>query len=126
MAILVAFSVGLATLSLTSSCAHVTPVIETQCEASFDGNVQNSGIVKPIYEYGPDGDRFQAGWEITPDALSRYNSFISKYGDRLNNPIKRNYGTASLENGNYSLTEQAATYWKMMILLSKRDRVNHS
>lgn len=99
-------------LLLGSGCANVTPYTVTPDVTGFDGNVQNGGIVGELPN--------KAGWEITFDALNRYNSYISRYGRLMSPPIDLNYGTAQLADGNYSLTYEGAEKWERMILLHHR------
>lgn len=57
----------------------VSPPAIVSTQASFDGNVQNSGVI------GPDGI---GGFYVTPHFVQRYDSLLVKYGERLSPPMK--------------------------------------
>lgn len=129
MEILIKFARSLAILLLISSCANVTPVVESSKVPDFDGNELNGGIVFQYTSVGSDGDeKKEGGYQITPRARERYNAYIEKYGERFLPPIKKDFGVtpSKFTLGNYDMTLEAALTWKKMIILMKRDRVNRS
>lgn len=52
----------------------VTPPAIVSTQASFDGNVQNSGLI------GPDN---QGGFFVTGHFIDRYDALLEKFGNRL-------------------------------------------
>lgn len=102
-------------LIVMCSCAHVTPVLNESKTVEFDGNKQTAGIV----DFLDDGSM-----EITTHALVKYNALIEVYGKVLK--ISTDFGVTKLDNGNFSMTREAAENWFKMKLMSERDETENA
>ncbi len=88
--------------ALTLAGCTVRPVVVRNQEASFDGNVQNSGII------GKDaaGNRI-----LTPHARDRYNGLMDLYGKRFSPPVGRNDGITATTSNTFLLDAQHEFYF---------------
>lgn len=87
-----------------ASTLTVTPPIAKGGVASFDGNVQNSGIIR-------EGDAQEGGGVlVTPHFVARYRALIDTYGKRAqltNTPILPGVTEATgKDKGNFWITQQ--------------------
>jgi hypothetical protein len=111
----------LATVSLALALAFcsggcgTTPTTTHASTASYDGNEQNSGVVRVM----PNGSL-----EVTEGARTRYNALIRIYGDRLLPAIQEDFGLDRLSGAHYSLTCEGAEAWFKMIELQKREEID--
>lgn len=83
------------------SCAgtYVPKATSTSAEASYDGNVKNSGIVAAT----------DKGFEVTDHFLARYDALVEKYGERFTPSLKKRYGVS----GNL-ISKEAMSYFITM------------
>jgi hypothetical protein len=98
---------GVSLISLGVSCSSLKPSppvvtivperIVEQKEASWDGDVQNSGLLD--YVEG-------RGFEVTKKALARYNALVFTLGSSLIPPIVQNDGV-TIEGERIFLTPEA-------------------
>ena len=85
-------------LWLVVGCGHtVTPDPVTSSQASFDGNVQNSGIVMST----------PSGFVVTSHFRERYNAMIAKYGGDFAPPLKPDSGIAPIGEDRWMISKQA-------------------
>lgn len=106
----------LSVASLTTSCS-VTPKTESATTIAYDGNDQNSGIVREL----PAG-----GYEITSRKRDSYNAYIEDFGKTFKPPLKKDFGVEPLINGNFSMTFEAIVKFYEMIELRKNERIDSS
>jgi hypothetical protein len=77
-------------LVLLSGCAQTyVPVINHDRVASFDGNIQNSGIV---------GVCMSGGFIVSDKVFIKYNGLIEKYGDKFVPVLKKDFGLTPSKN----------------------------
>jgi hypothetical protein len=74
------------TFLVLAGCSTVVPKTIDANVASFDGNEQNSGILRST----------PAGYVITPHFRDRYNALIDVYGDDFLVHLKRDEGITPL------------------------------
>lgn len=98
-----------------NGCAHVTPVTEERSTVGFTGNDQDGGIRDLL----PDGSL-----EVAPWKRDQYNRYIALYGKKLIPKPPKDFGVAPLENGNYSMTKQAAEVFYALILEAETEKVD--
>jgi hypothetical protein len=83
----------------------VTPKIVRPSVASFEGNVQNSGVVCLL----PDG-----GAIVVPHWRERYNAMVPVFGKGFYPPLVLDRGITDSTNGEYRVTAEAlANFGKM-------------
>ena len=93
-------------LCLGLTACTVTPKILPPAEQpSWDGNVQNSGLIR----FSDDGSAV-----ITPHARDRYNTLIDTYGKRFTPALHPDDGVTRLPDGTYSITAQHLSYFAQM------------
>jgi hypothetical protein len=103
----------LAVILFATSCSTtVTPKHVHASQASFDGNVQNSGFLC----FNPDGSG-----TITPHARDRYNALVEIYGKRLLPPVQVDEGITPAGT-NYVIDAQHLNYFKRMNRWKKENK----
>lgn len=93
---------------LKSTETFIPPSIIEQ-QPSWDGNLQNSGLINYI-----EG----AGFVITPNAAQRYKFLTEKFGDTLVPPIKKGQGLKKIGK-NYLLSIE---YMSVFIEVSRLNK----
>jgi hypothetical protein len=94
---------------LVAGCSTVAPKNIKSSIPSFDGNIQNSGIVAFL----PDG-----GIEITPSKRDQYIALVADYGDQFVPSLKQSpeMGIHLLTDGNYEIdSEHVVDFGRMEI-----------
>ncbi len=94
------------TLLLAGCSLTVIPKQVHEKQASFDGNIQNSGIIARL----PDGS-----WEVTPSFHERYRGLTASFGKRFNPPVQADDGIKLYDSGpNYAIDSQHMVYFNTM------------
>lgn len=104
--------VGLLVLTpiLTSCASTITPPTVTPQQASFDGNDQNSGIIR----YTP------AGFLVTPHFRDRYNALVDTYGRTFKPELEHDAGMKPATDGtNWTVDAQHMADFVTMNLKKK-------
>lgn len=95
-ALLVVIWLALAVWILTGCTLTVHPDRVETTEASYDGNVQNSGIVMST----------ENGFLVTDHFRDRYNALIETYGRDFAPPLKKDAGMSRVGEDRWLLTKQ--------------------
>lgn len=99
VAFLVILLVGLV-VGLTGCGTPVIPQAVAAQEASWDGNVQNSGIIMST----------ENGFVVTDHFRARYNALISVYGNDFTPPLKVDTGIAMIGTDRHLISKQAMVW----------------
>lgn len=98
-------------MSITAGCnSTVTPDSVSARHASFDGQAQNSGILKLV----------PGGAVITPRARDRYNGLVVVYGGEFTPALRPDHGVTERIDGDYDITTEGLqkfivmNQWKRM------------
>ncbi len=91
--------------AIKRATTYIPPQVKEE-QPSWDGNEQNSGVIK--YTKG-------RGFLLTPTAAARYTMLSQKYGEKMNPPIKIGEGLSQEENSpNVYLDNQHMAYFMTM------------
>lgn len=101
---------------LDTGCGTIAPKVEDTTSASFDGNVQNSGIISMD----------ENGAIISSSARERYNAYIVLCGAETIPPTKVDFGITDLKDGTCRLTMEGLQRWYDMKLIHDRDALHDS
>lgn len=93
-----------------NSITNPTPDIVKPQEISFDGNVQNSGVLYQITS---------GGFIITESAKERYNALIDKYGNKCTPVLQKDFGLTPV----YIITDEGFENFAKMVLWQKNPDV---
>jgi hypothetical protein len=96
----------------------VTPQPVVPTEAGFDGDTQDSGIVRCLR----DARGAVVGWVVTARARDHYNALLDKYGAVMwLPPAGRDYGVCERADGMFDMSDEAMT---MFVAMSQRARMD--
>lgn len=90
--------------SLITACT-VTPEKLTDSQPSFDGNVQNSGLI------GFTADGFAI---LTPHAHDRYNALVKTYGKKFIPALRSDVGCVAYTNGTWLIDKEHLVHFETM------------
>lgn len=92
----IALIAAIIVLGFVTACTTVVPKPVDTDVASFDGNDQNSGIIRAT----------SAGYVVTPHFRDRYNALVAVYGKDFTVPLKRDAGLAKLSPTEWLIDRQ--------------------
>ena len=107
------FGAILASSLLLAACSTVIPPGLTDTQASFDGNVQNSGFI---------GFESNGSGILTPRAYARYNLLAGQYGKQFIPPVKPGDGCLAYTNGTWLIDRQHLAQFQTMNQWKKEGR----
>ncbi len=91
----------------TISCNTVVPHNYISNKPSYDGAVQNSGI---LYQTSK-----KDGYVVSKNFVLKYNSLVDKYGNKFTPPIKHNFGIMPVDQSeDYFIVNQAMVNYLVM------------
>ncbi len=102
-----------AMLTAPAGCKNsetVTPRIVRDSTASFDGSVQNSGLIG----FDDAGNAI-----LTPHARDRFNALVAVYGKRFAPPLTADYGITPTATNTFLITKEALVKFGQMNSMRK-------
>lgn len=99
------FRVAILTLYVSAGLTNCSTVVQKPVVAtmpSYDGNIDDSGIVSVV----KDAENKTLGFVVTPGFVERYNSLIDWYGHRFTPPLKHDVGVIQNTGKNMLIDNQ--------------------
>ena len=101
---------------LSGCVGTVTPTQVVSNGASYDNGVRNSGFIGFATNYPVVNNTATPNFYgvVTPNLRERYNNLLDKYGDKITSHPKKDFGLSLQDDGNYSMSFQAMSYFSSM------------